>query len=95
MQKRAGGLWSTMVLDANGGRTIAGLRAIEVIYVENDTAYVTGALQDGDLVIADGTHRIVAGQEVTPEVQNNTASATSQPLSVPSAAGEPLARPSP
>ena len=71
MQKRAGGLWSTMVLETSNGNTIAGQRTIEVIYVENDTAYVTGALNDGDLVIADGTHRIVPGQNVTPISENN------------------------
>ncbi len=81
MQKRTGGLWSTMVLEAGSGRTIAGQRAIEVIYVENDTAYVTGALKDGDLVIADGTHRIVPGQSVTPAV-------STEPLSAPSLADE-------
>ena len=68
MQKRAGGLWSTMVLETRGDKTVAGLRTIQVLYVENDTAYVTGALKDGDLVIADGTHRIVPGQMVAPTV---------------------------
>jgi RND family efflux transporter MFP subunit len=74
MQKRAGGLWSTMVLESVGDRTIAGLRAIEVVYVENDTAYVTGALKDGDLVIADGTHRIVPGQNVVAVPENGKGS---------------------
>ncbi len=73
MQQRSGGLWSTMVLESINGRTIAGQRAIDVIYVENDTAYVTGALKDGDLVIAEGTHRIVPGQNVTPTVGNESA----------------------
>ncbi len=85
MQKRAGGLWSTMVLETSAGRNIAAARTIEVIYVENETAYVTGALKDGDLVIADGTHRIVPGQYVTPTSANsNTASFSTEPLSVPS-----------
>ncbi len=66
MQKRAGGLWSTMVLENRGDQTIAALRTIEVIHVENDTAYVRGALTEGDLVIADGTHRVVPGQSVIP-----------------------------
>lgn len=71
MQKRAGGLWSTMLIETSNGSTIAAQRTIEVIHVENETAYVTGALKDGDLVIADGTHRIVPGQNVTPILENN------------------------
>ena len=66
MQKRAGGLWSTMVLETSAGSTIASPRTIEVIYVEHDNAYVIGALKDDDWVVADGTHRIVPGQNVTP-----------------------------
>lgn len=84
MQKRSGGLWSTMVLETSAGRTVAALRTIEVIYVENDTAYVTGALKDGDLVIADGTHRIVPGQNVAPASENNDVlSSASEPPAVP------------
>ena len=89
MQKRAGGLWSIMVLEPSGDRTIAGLRTVEVIYVEGDTAYATGALNDGDLVIADGTHRIVPGQNVAATSGNNNAlsSSTARPL-VPVSRGE-------
>ena len=90
MQKRAGGLWSTMVLETSDSRTIAGQRTIEVVYVENETAYVTGALKDGDLVIVDGTHRIVPGQNVTPAAQNNNAlSSSSDSPSVPSTGDVP------
>jgi len=81
MQKRAGGLWSTMVLENSAGSTIAGLRTVEVIYVENDTAYVTGALKDGDLVISDGTHRIVPGQNVVPATENSNALSSIDPSS--------------
>lgn len=97
MQKRAGGLWSTMVLESSAGGTIAAPRTIEVIYVENDTAYVTGALKDGDLVIADGTHRIVPGQNVAPAAQNNALSSSTEPPLVPSSSDEPgqSERPSP
>ena len=97
MQKRAGGLWSTMVLETTGSRTIVGQRTIEVVYVENETAYVTGALKDGDLVIVDGTHRIVPGQNVTPAAQNkNALSSSSESPSVPSTGDAPsqLERPS-
>lgn len=99
MQKRAGGLWSTMVLETSASRTTAALRTIEVIYAENDTAYVTGALKDGDLVIADGTHRIVPGQNVTPALENSNAPPSpsfSEPPLVPGSADSPrqLERPS-
>ena len=97
MQKRAGGLWSTMVLETTGSRTIAGQRTIELVYVDNETAYVTGALKDGDLVIVDGTHRIVPGQNVTPAAQNkNALSSSSESHSVPSTGDAPsqLERPS-
>jgi len=74
-----------MVLETNDSRTIAGLRTIEVVYV-------------GDLVIVDGTHRIVPGQNVTPAAQNNNAlSSSSDSPSVPSTGEAPgqLGRPSP
>ena len=86
-----------MVLESSAGGTIAAPRTIEVIYVENDTAYVTGALKDGDLVIADGTHRIVPGQNVAPAAQNNALSSSTEPPLVPSSSDEPgqSERPSP
>lgn len=39
-------------------------RPIEILYKEADRVYVRGALQDGDLIVADGLHRVVAGQGV-------------------------------
>lgn len=74
LQKRSGGLWGAMVLEPSDGRTIVAARTVEVLSVESAKAYVRGALREGDRVIVDGTHRIVAGQEVVPAngVPNST-----------------------
>jgi multidrug efflux pump subunit AcrA (membrane-fusion protein) len=39
-------------------------RTVEVIHQQSERVYVQGTLLDGDLVVADGTHRVVAGQGV-------------------------------
>ena len=39
-------------------------RVVEVLHTEGDQVLVRGTLQDGELVVIDGLHRIVAGQLV-------------------------------
>lgn len=46
------------------GDQIVSRRDVEVLYLEGELARVRGTLDAGDLVIADGTHRVVPGQRV-------------------------------
>ena len=80
LHKRSGGLWAAMVLEPRDGRTIVMARTVEVLFVESAKAYVRGVLRDGDQVVVDGTHRIVAGQEV---VAANGVTGSTSPLPVP------------
>lgn len=79
IQKRASGLWSTMVAESNNNRTIAVARTIEVVHVESAMAFVRGALKEGDLIVVDGTHRIVPGQAVIAKIEP----ASSEPIASP------------
>ncbi|MFZ5829480.1 MAG: efflux RND transporter periplasmic adaptor subunit [Planctomycetota bacterium] len=63
------GLWScfalTPVAEHDGVYRVEP-RTVEVLHVDGGRAYVRGTLSAGELVIASGTHRIVAGQSVRP-----------------------------
>ncbi|QNL18437.1 efflux RND transporter periplasmic adaptor subunit [Hyphobacterium sp. CCMP332] len=61
------GLWSvqTLVADGNGGWIIEP-RVVETLRVEVDRAFVRGAVNDGDQIIASGLQRVTAGQSVIP-----------------------------
>jgi RND family efflux transporter MFP subunit len=61
------GLWSVYAVARMGdGKRIVSRRSVEVIHTEGERARVRGTLDDGDLVISDGTHRVVPGQRVEP-----------------------------
>ena len=61
------GLWSVYAVARMGdGKQIVSRRSVEVIHTEGERARVRGTLDDGDLVISDGTHRVVPGQRVEP-----------------------------
>jgi RND family efflux transporter MFP subunit len=67
------GLWSSYTVVPTPGEIRGGssgfqveLQVVEVLYTEGDRALVRGTLQPGDQVIANGTHRIVPGQQVQP-----------------------------
>lgn len=59
------GTWNiyAIVPDAEGGQFVS-RRSIQVHYADEQKAYVSGAINDGDRVVADGVHRIVSGQHV-------------------------------
>ena len=59
------GLWQSLVAEASGQQHILGKRTLEVLYADEDRAYVRGTLLPGDLLVSEGTHRVVAGQVVT------------------------------
>ncbi|WP_231954088.1 efflux RND transporter periplasmic adaptor subunit [Pirellulimonas nuda] len=64
------GLWAVYVVaaseDAEG--YVLESRDVEVLHTDGDRSYVRGLLEEGDRVVADGVHRVVAGQHVAPKV---------------------------
>ncbi|MEM7204061.1 MAG: HlyD family efflux transporter periplasmic adaptor subunit, partial [Planctomycetota bacterium] len=59
----ARGLWRCFVLepDPTGGTFRVVGRTVEVVHFDEERAYVRGALEDSDLVVSGGTHRLVPG----------------------------------
>ena len=60
------GLWSAYALlpTQRDNEYTVERRDVEVLYTEAERAYVRGVLSPGELVVADGVHRIVPGQRV-------------------------------
>ncbi|WP_138468936.1 efflux RND transporter periplasmic adaptor subunit [Poseidonocella sp. HB161398] len=58
------GLWTLLVVDDTDGTARLSREAVEVIHADGARAFVRGALEDGMLVVADGTHRVAPGQPV-------------------------------
>lgn len=63
------GMWNVYVV-GNEGATEVATRAVEIIYSDGERAFITGALQDGDLLVTGGTHRFVARQNVFARVSD-------------------------
>ncbi|MGB0904225.1 MAG: efflux RND transporter periplasmic adaptor subunit, partial [Mangrovicoccus sp.] len=58
------GLWTVyIVADAENGQVVA-REAVELLYADETRAFVRGAFQPGQEVIADGPHRVAVGQYV-------------------------------
>ncbi len=70
LSKGERGLWSCLVVmpgstdDTTSFRTES--RALEVLHTASNQVFVRGVLQDGEQIVKSGTHRLVAGQPVTP-----------------------------
>ena len=63
------GLWSAyLVVPTDEGENSHEVRpeSVEILHQESDRALVRGTLQAGDLVVANGVHRLVPGQQVQP-----------------------------
>lgn len=62
---RKRGLWAVYVAEPGSNKkpTVAA-RDVELLHTDGDRAFVRGALQTGEAIIAAGSHRIVEGQEV-------------------------------
>ena len=58
------GLWQGLVAEAEAERYVLAKRTLELIHADEDRVYVRGALVPGELVVSEGTHRVVAGQAV-------------------------------
>jgi multidrug efflux pump subunit AcrA (membrane-fusion protein) len=62
------GLWNVYVAEHNetDGNHIVRGRVVEVLHTDGVSAIVRGAVSAGELIVADGVHRIVPGQKVVP-----------------------------
>ncbi|MFT7287142.1 MAG: RND family efflux transporter MFP subunit [Halieaceae bacterium] len=59
------GMWTVLKMhSAESGAVRAQREVVEVLHVSGDRAFVRGTLNDGDMVIADGVHRIAPGTHV-------------------------------
>ncbi|WP_197524765.1 efflux RND transporter periplasmic adaptor subunit [Botrimarina hoheduenensis] len=72
---RRRGLWAVYVVAA--GRVEP--RDVEVIETDGDRSFIRGTLAPGEPVIAEGAHRIVAGQAVTIASERPAVTATTKP----------------
>jgi membrane fusion protein, multidrug efflux system len=61
------GLWNvyTLVSDTQG-RSEVQRRDVEIIYTNEQQAYIKGAIKEGDIIITQGLHKLVVGQRVIP-----------------------------
>lgn len=57
------GLWRIMTLNAQG--TAVQTEAVNVLYTQQDRAFIAGTFGQGARYITDGPHRVVPGQSVT------------------------------
>lgn len=63
------GLWSAyLIVPTDDGESSYEVRpeSVEILHQESNRALVQGTLQAGDLVVANGVHRLVPGQQVNP-----------------------------
>ncbi len=62
------GLWSLYIVapSENAEGYVLEGRDVELLHTDGDRSYVRGVLEAGDRVVADGVHRVVAGQHVRP-----------------------------
>jgi RND family efflux transporter MFP subunit len=67
LMREAQGLWSVYVVkprNSQGEARFVSRRYVEITHLEDARALVRGTLDDGELVITNGTHRVVPGQQV-------------------------------
>ena len=57
------GVWNVFVI---GEDNQVERRSVQVLFANNQQAYVTGAISEGEQVIESGLHRLVPGQTVSP-----------------------------
>ncbi|MEM9384316.1 MAG: efflux RND transporter periplasmic adaptor subunit [Pseudomonadota bacterium] len=61
------GLWTTLVVEGvNASEYRVTQRIVEVAYHDAQRVFVTSGIRDEDLLVVDGTHRVVVGQRVAP-----------------------------
>ncbi len=73
LQGEAGGLWSVYtVVSGEGGDELA-RRSVDVLLMEDQRVLIDGSVQEGELVVSDGVHRVVPGQRVSPVLSDENA----------------------
>lgn len=77
------GLWQGLVAEPEDDGYVLTGRTLELIHADEDRAYVRGKLAPGDLVVSEGTHRVVAGQSVSIDSNARLAQAVTGPVSTP------------
>ncbi|MEM7508112.1 MAG: efflux RND transporter periplasmic adaptor subunit [Pseudomonadota bacterium] len=65
LQEAERGLWSLMTVVREDGADVIRREAVEILHVQDGRAFVRGTFADGARVVAQGGHRISAGQKVT------------------------------
>jgi RND family efflux transporter MFP subunit len=58
------GLWTLFVIDESSGSQIIQARSVYVEYMEQDRAFVSGAIVQGELLVVSGLHRLTPNQLV-------------------------------
>ncbi len=58
------GLWTLFIIDKSTGSQIIQPRSVYVEYMEQDYAFVSGAIEQGDLLVVSGLHRLTPNQVV-------------------------------
>ncbi len=79
LAKGSRGLWQGLVASpASDGVHELQTRTLEILHAEDGRAYVRGTLTEGELLVADGTHRVVAGQTVSIDAAKRLAQQTEE-----------------
>ncbi len=60
------GVWNVFALNESNQELRIERRSVQVLYANNDHAFVTGAISNGERLVSDGLHRLVPGQAVMP-----------------------------
>jgi len=55
------GVWTVLRIERAGDKQITAREAVEVLEIQGDMAYVKGTINNGDLIVAHGVHRLVPG----------------------------------
>jgi hypothetical protein len=58
------GLWSLFIVEVIDGEHQLIAKLVEMVHADDKTAFVRGALQDGEVVVIEGVQRLVPGQKV-------------------------------
>ena len=69
------GLWQALVVDQRDGESVLVKHTVEVLHASENRVFVRGTLEAGDLLVSEGTHRVVAGQKVSLQPGSALASA--------------------
>ncbi|OAN18788.1 efflux transporter periplasmic adaptor subunit [Photobacterium jeanii] len=58
------GVWNVFALQEHSQGYIIERRSVQVLYANNEQAYINGAIEANEKIVADGLHRLVPGQTV-------------------------------